>query len=213
MLNPVFDRTLLIGIHGLGRSGKDTVADMIFENLSKNLFCVVKSALADLLKEQAADMLGRTDSEIDEILEEMHTDGLKEKYRTFMQGLGDARRAQCGDQYWVERVLQRLDTTACFLRSDKGEPGSIPLIAIVSDLRQPFEVVGLRNSGYKQVEILEVVNPKGPTLATTHISEQGIPKDMIDHTLGNDRRKGLDELRVLVDDFVDSVIMPKIKYA
>lgn len=88
----------LIGLTGLKRSGKDTVADMMIQQLMpKN---VIKIGFADALKEEVANAIGKNRDFIEQN---------KANFRLILQGWGtDYRRNMCGTNYWINKLGVKL---------------------------------------------------------------------------------------------------------
>lgn len=88
----------LLGITGLKQSGKDTVADIIIRKLIPAN--AIKLGFADALKDEVAKAFGITREYIE---------NNKSHFRLILQGVGtDYRRQLCGDNYWVNKLGQRI---------------------------------------------------------------------------------------------------------
>lgn len=105
---------MIIGIAGKKRSGKDTFAKFLIEELKNLGYFSQRRAFADSLKDEAANMLvdyGRFDKI--KILQMMNEDQTKEKFRLLLQWWGtEFRRELCENHnYWVESLLRWIDIT------------------------------------------------------------------------------------------------------
>lgn len=88
----------IIGITGLKRSGKDTIADFMLKELAK--LNPAKVGFADALKKEIATAIGKSREYIEEN---------KDNFRLIMQGWGtDFRRKLCGEDYWVRKMIAQI---------------------------------------------------------------------------------------------------------
>lgn len=155
--------TTIICITGKAGAGKDTLAALLKDRIVGPR---IRLSLADTLKTQASKML-------DEPVASFYNRDVKENYRTFLQGLGDARKAQCGNFYWVNCLLDDLQLCNGYT-------------VIVPDARFDYEVQKLAEH-YKNVIVVEVVsNTLGTTVHSNHSSENGLDRSLITHTIYND---------------------------
>jgi hypothetical protein len=88
----------LIGICGLKKSGKDTVASILSRALLPQR--TVRIGFADALKEEVARSLGVTPEYIN---------ANKDNFRLILQGWGtDFRRKLHGEDYWIQKWLSKV---------------------------------------------------------------------------------------------------------
>jgi hypothetical protein len=88
----------LIGICGLKKSGKDTVASILSRALLPQR--TVRIGFADALKEEVARSLGVTPDYIN---------SNKDNFRLILQGWGtDFRRKLHGEDYWIQKWLSKV---------------------------------------------------------------------------------------------------------
>ena len=99
-LTPPHNSTMLIGISGKKRSGKDTVGAMVVEWLREHGFDAAQVAFADQLKEEVAEATG-----VNRRMQEMD----KERWRPILQWWGvEFRRHYFGQDYWVRKMMEKL---------------------------------------------------------------------------------------------------------
>ena len=136
---------LVIGIAGKKRNGKDTVARMLMSCAERAGIKATRRALADTLKEECARMIaielgesGQVSKYLD-VLQEMHDDATKEKYRLLLQWWGtEFKRGMVSDNYWVDKLRD-------WLLQHKSH--SQQEIFVVPDVRFPNEVEMIRQQG------------------------------------------------------------------
>jgi hypothetical protein len=125
-LTPPHNSTMLIGISGKKRSGKDTVGAMVVEWLNEHGFDAAQVAFADQLKDEVAEATG-----VNRRMQEMD----KERWRPILQWWGvEFRRHYFGQDYWVSKMTQKL------LAMDED-------LAVVTDVRFRDEADFIRDSG------------------------------------------------------------------
>ncbi len=164
---------IVIGISGKKRAGKDTVAQMIKEKALASGFTVVRRALADLLKEECAKAIAEEadhyDLSYENILKEMNTDGVKERYRLLLQWWGtEFRRQMCSEDYWVRAMRLWIE---CHTVSDEmTQPGypSPKQMILIPDIRFPNEVEMVKQLGGL---VLRIQRPMTDFEAGNHPSE------------------------------------------
>lgn len=107
--------TLLVGICGPKRAGKDTVAAGMLTAFTTDKYkadiSICRRAFADTLKEEVAEFLAAyTSRTYTEAYRELTTDGPeKEVHRKLLQFWGtEFRRTYCGEDYWIEQHKQWL---------------------------------------------------------------------------------------------------------
>lgn len=99
---------IYIGIAGCMRSGKDTVAKLLMEELGKLNIISERRAFADSLKEEIAHFLHdhfEPKYSYEYYLAQMYADETKEQYRLLMKWWGtEGRRYLCDKEYWLKRL-------------------------------------------------------------------------------------------------------------
>lgn len=160
----------LIGITGLARSGKDTIGDMLQQEMNYR-----KRAFAYHLKRAFAEAFGLT-------IEYVMTDENKDLPMpgwpefTLRQGLQrfgtECMRNVFIDSFWIRRLFMDID----------GYPAKS---FVITDVRFDNEASAITKRGGF---IIEVVRPGAGLSGGTgkHLSEQGIDRDFINYTIYND---------------------------
>lgn len=194
----------IIALHGLKRSGKDTLAKLLCKQLGG-----VKFAFADALYERVAEMFSLT-------VEELRSDEFRNTpqhqlalwkasdpdYRDFLRGQGidlrdpqvstfhlqrygtDFIQKQLGRDYWARLLL---DEIAIGLGNDQP--------AIISDLRRYgdswHELESLRRYGVESNRPVHIIRVERDTSSHTgHESDNAFPDNVIDLVVRNDRDPG-----------------------
>ncbi len=161
--------TILIGITGRARAGKDTFAGALTAKGYKRL------AFGDAIKQIASIVSGEPERYY-------HDDHLKESYcpalgmtrRKAMQMIGtELFREQFGPDVWVNCVISKW----------AAEP-HIP--TVVTDVRYANEAEAIRSLGGTVIEVRRPDNGGLQGAAGAHSSESGLPPDLIDQTFIND---------------------------
>lgn len=154
---------MLIGLHGLPRSGKNTVAAVLTDNLKYH-----QRAFAGPLKEAAAILLDRTVGQCEGYAGFDREAVMPEwgfSMRWFLQKLGtECMRHQIADDFWIRRMRTQIEG----LRKN-GYNG----IAI-TDVRFPNEANFIRLMGGMMVEIT-----RPGLVASSHASDQHLPCDLV----------------------------------
>jgi hypothetical protein len=119
-------------------TGKDTRADAL-ERLRPDTW---RGAFATALKREVAEKSGVTIPYL-----EAH----KGEFRAELQAVGDGRRAEFGDGYWVDQLMAQIDLVEQDLRPN-GRP-YLPFMAI-TDVRYQNEVDSLRARGFEVVRLV-----------------------------------------------------------
>lgn len=172
----------LIGLIGHAGSGKDTVA----AHLVRHGFARV--AFADPVRDVLLSinpLVTRDGLRLRDLVAAHGWDTAKRQFpevRELLQGLGAGVRDSLGEQVWLEHALRRLDA----LRGP----------VVVTDVRYHNEAHALRSRGFTLVW----VQRPGVGPANAHPSETGIPTELADVVLTNDR--GIPELHAAVDALV-----------
>lgn len=205
----------IIGLTGRARAGKDTVAAMIGERMTDAGLVMRRHGFADTLKVSAARALG-FDGPPAELLR--HMDDLKVNGtvvteingrhgddvgmvsmsgRKFLQRYGtESHRDLFGADFWVDALLPPTGW-----RTVNGKAIQVPErfdgidVLVITDVRFENEARRVRRCGG---ELWEIVRSDTPTEGAQHVSEAGLPDDLIDRCLLNDGT--LDDLRDKVDE-------------
>ena len=122
----------MIGISGLARSGKDTLAEHLSDLISKDIGSKVKIfSFAEEIKSQADDFLKKyyNISAFSEDTKE------KEYIRPLLVAHGECMKSFYGKNIWAETVLKKIKS-----RKSKVFP-------IISDVRFDFEAEYIKNKG------------------------------------------------------------------
>ena len=106
---------LHIGIAGYKRSGKDTVAEMLIEELQSLNIAAKRRAFADSLKEECAKTMSPiVGIEYDELLRQFHGETEeKERWRMLLQWWGTEFRRYDNDNYWMDLVAEYSKQSNC----------------------------------------------------------------------------------------------------
>lgn len=171
----------IIGLHGLPRSGKDTVASVLVRDRH-----YMRASFAEPLKAAAAVLLNRPVSQchgIDYDREQIMPEwGFS--MRWFLQRFGtEGIRDAIAVDFWTRRMKSTLDALA-----DAGAPA-----VVITDVRFENETQALRERG---AQIVEVRRPG--TTASSHSSDRpvrcdwvfenhGTIDDLITHVLNEER--------------------------
>lgn len=151
---------LIIGISGKKRSGKNTVADFIEDQLEDKK--VVQLAFADELKNEVAEACGVSRDFI-----EMH----KDIFRPMLQWWGtDFRRKLFGENYWVDKILYKI--TQLSLETD---------VVIITDVRFQNEASMVQKSHGMIIRI-----ERKQEKEDNHPSEIALDGYMFDNVINND---------------------------
>lgn len=196
----------VIGLTGRARSGKDTVARLIIEELEGQR--VTREGFADRLKLSAA-RLFHPDYDVEQALEWCETVKTEGRLgvsvdfpwghesvgsctgREFLQRYGtESHRDVFGADFWIDAVLPVAYRTSDSHYLDRDDCD----VLVVSDVRFENEAERIR---YVGGEVWEVYRPQvGPQGGDGHVSEAGLPRHLIDRQLNNGGT--LETLRVLV---------------
>lgn len=166
---------IVVSIAGQAKHGKTTFGKMLAEELGQLGVVPFTVGFADALKSEAASMLGIDESNF-------YDDATKEGYRTFMQGLGDARKVSNSKFYWADKVSARYHTWCTYT-----ELNDQPTALIITDSRYDFEAEWANGQFIKAVHAtLNVVRPGASTTEhSSHCSEAGISPHLVTHTINN----------------------------
>ena len=180
-------QTMVIGLAGYARSGKDTVADMLVKQHG-----FVKVRFADALKRGLATMLGLTEAQLDGDEKEVVIPWLGCSPRHLMQTLGtEWGRRMIHPDMWVKATEQHLKRLAA---------GGCRRI-VISDVRFENEAKLVKYLG-----VLVKVDRPGFGPANGHVSEDAaVVAPYLDAVLVNDG-----SLEDLEDHVIDLVVSCRI---
>lgn len=157
----------IIFINGKKRSGKDTTAEMLQQELLKQNKTVKVLAFADKLKDMVCEMFGISRSELDEYKNE-YSDILVEDntnyfgfghinpyvpltdFRTFLDTFGNKiAKSLGGDSVWADKVLEIIENSneEYFIISDFRFPVEINVFGtenLLSPTDKPFKLITLQ---------------------------------------------------------------------
>lgn len=185
----------LIGLHGKGRSGKDTVYQMVAAFIRYRP--VVRDAFADRLKDSAAAALDLPREQVERLKEfgsiEIET-GTPQRTvisgRSFLERYGtEAHRDIFGASFWVDQVM---DAHRYRLLLADGPP-----LTVITDVRYENEVEAIKAHGG---QVWKVRRP-GQELESGHATNQLLSDSLMDQVLWNDG--DLDLLRSKVCGLLD----------
>ena len=188
----------MIGLTGKARAGKDTVGGLIATWGERQGFKVERDAFANKLKVSAARSLGfKGDAEeCVKFCDELKQSGMDIQLirrgpdgaeleaslsgRKFLQLYGtEAHRDVFDPEFWVDALLDEV------LPHGPDDP-RFGTILVISDVRFENEARAIHNC---EGEIWEVVRDENPDALqndlNAHVSEVGIPEDLIDFTIHN----------------------------
>lgn len=200
---------LLLGLSGAKRSGKNLAADAIIESLSAAGFQGCSRAFADLMKLSMARLFW-PDIEMDDAIESFEALKSDRKYafsvgryaglqggvgapmfymeqgaevidaRTFMQRFGtEAHREVFGYDFWVDQLLPYGGSEHAPEWHRSFPEGTD--VAIITDVRFTNEAQRIRNLGGLNYNIV-----RSGYGSDGHVSEEGLPEDLIDRVITND---------------------------
>lgn len=167
----------VVGVVGLARSGKDTLADWLVANRH---FC--KVALADPLKRICHDVFGFTEAQLwgnERDVPDLRWNGLTARHA--LQQLGTEWGRRMHEDVWVRKGLQTAERilvcgdgyTQQRGINPAGWPDDEPVGVVIPDIRFPNEVAAILDAGGR---IVRVHRPKHTSslmgVAGAHESEQ-----------------------------------------
>lgn len=165
--------TLLIGLHGLARTGKDTAAAYLASH-----FALYSYAFADPIKAAIAQLFSLTGKHIEGSLKETLLPGIGKSPRQLMQLLGtEWGREQVHPELWLLLAQQNI---ANQLEVDQTHYNGV----VIRDVRFENEAEWIRRQGGHVVHILR---PEAQAVAA-HSSESGIgihDNDLVVHNDGS----------------------------
>lgn len=193
----------VIGISGAKRSGKNTFASMLSEELNNQGIVTQDDSWAMLLKQSAYESLGFAPN-IEQKLYNEWADAFKQGHslqitnslgevihsitgREFLQKFGtEGHRNIFGSDFWVKELWAKYEN------SDLD-------VLIITDCRYDNEAESIRERGGTMVKIN---NPRADKVNDAHPSEQGISQSLIDIEIDNDST--LEELRLKAKEGANS---------
>ncbi len=179
----------LVGISGFKGAGKDTVYELIAQEVEN----VVRRAFADKLKVIAGRPLGYEgeDVEIITAMNLMKNQGYVDSVissgvgthlsgRRYLQLFGQRAREVFGHTFWVDQVLPRVGEPASKLARRFNQAA----VGVVTDVRYPSEAERVRALGG---EVWLVERPH--VISDGHDSERPLKDSLIDGVIINDGSK------------------------
>lgn len=169
----------IVGLHGVARSGKDTVANVLVakEGYKRLAFA---DALRDVL--YALNPLVLPQARLKTIVDSVGWDEAKTMYpevRELLQRMGtEAGRDILGKNIWVDVVMRQI----------REQPDQK---FVITDVRFRNEVEALFAYG-PDAFLVRIVRP-GVNPVNSHVSDAGLPEDLFDAMILNDR--GIEELQ------------------
>jgi hypothetical protein len=151
----------LIGLSGRKRSGKDTVCDLV-RDLHPGR--VTRIAFADALKEEVAQLLGVTVTEIE---------ADKARYRGILQWWGTEWRRHQDPLYWIKRTAEKIER----IRADRSAD-----VVVVTDVRFLNEALLIEDLGGA---LLRVSRPGADTDPDAHSSETALDNYQFRYVIRN----------------------------
>lgn len=181
----------IIGLHGYARSGKDTVAGFLAPYGYQRL------AFADRLREctytlNPAVKFHDGYDRLQALVDQYGWDYIKvncDEVRRLLQVFGtEVGRELIRDSVWVDVVLDQIE-------EKWGNPDAR---FVVTDMRFPNEVFGLRNAPFAVASDVELwkVNRPGVGPVNAHVSDAGLPDHVFDLSIENEGT--LDDLQAQV---------------
>lgn len=157
---------IVIGLTGRARAGKDTTAAIMRDAAGFS-----RVALADPLKRAAREIFGFTDVELNGALKETVHPFWGFSPRQALQRMGtEGMRLTFGDDVWL-KAAERDIADRCLSR------------VVITDVRFENEARWVREKMRGQVWRVE---RPGVQAVATHVSEAGIPDELVDFTIVND---------------------------
>lgn len=191
---------MIIGLAGVKRSGKNTVANFIADRYGDD-YKVSEWAFAEDLKKSAAHALGQFDREVEfcDLLKEKNSEitiVIKGKEwgaisgREFLQWYGtEAHRDVFGPNFWVNNLIEKI------YNDQDGElhhgQGDVPRLDLITDVRFPNEAEVIR--GACGGKVIQIIRPEVEDSGDSHASEKPLDPSLIDGVIYNEN--GLDKLR------------------
>lgn len=171
-----------VGICGHIGAGKDTVADMLIDAGGRHF---LKYSIADPIRRMARDIFGFTDLQLsDHELKEAVDPFWGMTPRRFMQLVG------------TELFRERLDRLVWVKLAARQMVAKKDWHLVIPDIRTLDEVQLVKDSGGLMIKISRP-GYEVPILAQDHVTERGIPDELVDIFMSN--VGGTDQLRRTVE--------------
>jgi hypothetical protein len=190
-------KTLVVGITGKARSGKDTLASIIQEHLQPYAVVVHKLSMASPMKTMVSHLFWHMgyDAEeaivsmVDGELKEVIVEGINASPRKILQTLGtDWGRNMIHEDLWIECMKGMVNAYEGDL--------DIPRIVLIPDIR--FD-----NEAEKLCDIVIRIERKDAGEIRKHASENGVDDQFVHYTIFND--DSIKALEVNAMDLVDII--------
>lgn len=161
--------TILIGITGAARAGKDTLASIfVQQGLRQMTFAEPIKAIASLVSGEPLSNFYADD------LKEQHSEALGMTRRRAMQLIGtDMFREAFGPNVWARCSMAEWEK--------RGKPATV-----LSDVRYDNEAQAIRSAGGLVIRIVRPDNVGLTGEAALHSSERGVSDDLVDIEIVND---------------------------
>lgn len=189
--------SILIGIHGRKQVGKDTIANYLVQE-----YDFQKIAFADKLEEAVANLFDIEVDRVDqlkdggsiplaEVILQVGSTEWSFSWREFLQRFGtEMGRNTFGENFWIRLWDEQY-------RSGSGD------YIVVPDVRFENEAIWISGAGGY---IIEVTRPGYES--DGHVSEAGIPEDLIDAWIDNNKDIGrlYDDVDQLMEDITNGKV-------
>ncbi len=164
------NETLILGITGYKRSGKDTVGRIIKQYYNQQGYKCRKYMLADLIKKTLCELTGLSITGLENIKDNDVTENPSFTYRDALIAFADRYKEKYGKEVHYNYIKDQIL---------KDQPD----IAIITDIRYPFESELFR--GDFNTKIIRVIRPS-IKVDTSHSSETSIDDIDPDYVIVND---------------------------
>lgn len=176
----------VICISGKAQSGKDSIAKIMDERLTKNGKSVLVIHYADLVKYICSSIFG--------------WDGVKDDYgRSLLQRIGTDVVRKKNPNYWVDFVIEILT----FFPNEWD-------VVLIPDCRFPNEIARLKEEGFDPIHVRVLRDSYDSTLTAeqqNHSSETALDNYGADYYIFND--KSMDCLRAYVYELLKRIGLSK----
>lgn len=183
---------MIIGLNGRKRSGKNTVAKILQR---QHPGVCVELGLADPIKDAAAlwfDLEHPLPDEKREVIDERWNMTPRQIWQLLGTEVGRNLHPDVWLRFGLRRAAQLLEPRIRRVRDDetaalgttRGQSFVVdqPSVAIITDVRFPNEATAIRDAGGI---IWTIFQPAEMTPVNQHLSEQGLPYDLVDYFLEN----------------------------